>query len=288
MQEAGTARTAVRGAWAGILSNVVLAGVKMAVGVTARSQAVVADGLNNLTDVLGSLAVLIGVQVARRPADAEHRYGHERAETLAAFFVAGLMGAVALEVTVSAVQSLAAGGTSAPGLAAVAVSGGSVIIKEALYRWKSALATRLGSAALRAGAWDDRADALASLAALAGTVGGRAGVPWLDPVAGLAVAGFILRAAWRLGVEGAHTLMDGFSSARLAEIRHRVAACGGVRAVHDVRARHHGERVLVDVTIGVERTLTVAEGHTVAEGVERELAGHLGIVGVMVHVEPDG
>lgn len=282
--------TGKRGALTGLAAYSLLAAVKLVVGFWAGSRAMVADGINNVTDVVASVAVLVGLRVAVRPADAEHRYGHWKAETLAALLVSAVMGAVGLEVAVGAAGALLdpapLTGAGGAGLVAAVVAAGAAALMLILSLYNRALGRRLRCEPLAALAYDQLADALASTAALVGVVGARFGLAWLDPLAGLVVAGFILRTAYRVGREGAHALMDGFDTSRLRQIRERVSEVAGVQAVHDVRARQAGPAVLVDVTIGVDHNLTVAQGHDVAEQVERKLDGFLDIAGVMVHVEP--
>lgn len=280
--------TAGRGALLGLAAYLLLAGLKLGVGVWGRSRALVADAVNNLSDVAASVAVLVGIWVARQPADRVHRYGHGRAETVAALVVATLMAVAGLEVALGSVRAALASPGEPPAPAAVWVAGGSAAVALTLGQYLHYLGRRTGSHALRAQAHDLLADAAASAAALAGAAGARLGYRWLDPVAGLAVAAFILRTAFRLGAEGACLLMDGFDADRLDRIARRVAAVDGVRAVYEVRARQLGPAVRVDVTIGVDPHLTVAEGHAVAERVEEALAADLGVEGAMVHVEPHG
>ncbi len=281
--------TGKRGALTGLVAYAVLAATKLAVGTWVGSRAMIADGLNNVTDVIASVAVLIGLRVGREPADADHRYGHWKAETVATLVVAALMAAVGLEVAVGAVQALLAGEApvaGAPATVAAWVSGGAAVLMLVLFVHNRSLGRRLHCEPLSALAADQLADCLCSTAALVGLLGAQAGYPWLDPTAGLVVAGFILRTAYKVGYDGAHALMDGFDTERLRAIEDRVALVQGVQAVYDIRARHAGPAVLVDVTIGVDRGMTVAQGHEVAERVERHLDGFLQITGVMVHVEP--
>lgn len=277
-----------RGAWVGLVGNLLLAVAKLAVGWWTGSRALLADGANNATDLVGSVAVLIGIRVARRPAESDHRYGHQKAEAMAVMVVAVLMALVGLEVGLSALRALRTPVPIGGGLLPVIVACGSILVKEALFRYKLALARRTGSPALAAGAWDHRSDVYATTAALAGIVGARLGFPAADPIAGLIVAGFILRTAHSVGYDGVNHLMDRFDEAKLERFQRLVAHVEGVHAVHEIKARHMGASVLVDVTIGVDRVLSVVQGHQVADRVEQQLLQQQEVAGVMVHVEPIG
>lgn len=277
-----------RGAWLGVIANLLLAAVKLGTGFWTGSRALIADGANNATDMIGSVAVLIGLRVARRPADGDHRYGHQKAEAMAVMVVGALMMVIGVEVALGAARAIRNPAPIEAGWIAAAVAVISIAAKEALFRYKIALARRTGSPALAAGAWDHRSDVYATSAALIGILGARFGYPAADPVAGLIVAGFILRAAWKVGRDGVNHLMDRFDEEKLADLRSIVSGVDGVAAVHEIKARHMGASVLVDVTIGVNQVLSVVQGHQVADRVEQQLLVRKEVTGVMVHVEPAG
>ncbi|HEY8395098.1 MAG TPA: cation diffusion facilitator family transporter [Thermaerobacter sp.] len=279
-------RVSQRGAWLSIATYVLLSASKIVAGWQAGSRGLVADGLNNLTDVLASIAVLWGIRVAATPADAEHRYGHSRAETVAQMIVGTIMALVGVDVGMSALQALLAPGANAPEAYAGWVGLGSAGVMAAVATCNQRLARRTGSAALLAAARDNWSDALVSLGTVAGVAGARHGWRWADPLAGIVVALLVVRTAWRLIGEAAHELLDGFDTRRLAGLRDRVAAVPGVRAVRDLRARQLGHIAAVDVTITVDPELTVEEAHAVADRVEQVLMQDADIRHVQVHVEP--
>lgn len=275
-----------QGAWLSIATYLLLTSVKLGVGWWANSQALLADGLNNLTDVISSVAVLFGLRIAVRPADADHRYGHQKAETVSAIVVASVMGLVGLDVAVAAVRTLFSADLAQPHPAAIWVSVGSGLVMFGVYLHNIGLARRTGSRALAAAAYDNRSDALTSLGAALGIFGAQLGWRWTDPVAGGLVALIIIRTAWHIGVEAAHRLTDGFDVLALEQIRQRVAGVEGVVHVRDVRARYLGNEVAVEVTIGVPPALSLLDAHRVSDQVERTLAGFMEIVHVHVHMEP--
>ncbi|ADU50608.1 cation diffusion facilitator family transporter [Thermaerobacter marianensis DSM 12885] len=276
----------LRGAWLSAGAYLLLSAVKIAVGWRAGSRGVLADGLNNLTDVLASAAVLWGIRAAARPADAEHRYGHGRAETVAQLVVGTVMGLVGLNVGVAALQAALAPQLEPPEPYAAAVALAAAAVMTAVYLYNRALARRTGSPALRAAARDHRSDALVSLGTVVGIWGARRGWPWLDPVAGLVVGLLVVRTAWRLLAEATHELLDGFEPERLHRLSGRVAAVEGVQDVREVRGRRLGKVAAIDVTITVDPDLTVEESHAVADRVEQALRRDPDIQHVHVHVEP--
>lgn len=278
----------MKGAWLSIATYCLLAAVKLVVGWLSGSQAIAADGVNNATDVLGSVAVLLGLKIAQRPADNEHRYGHERAEGVASLVVATIMGLASLEVGRGAVLSLVSPGRAAPEAWSLWVALGSAAVLLAIYAYNLRLARRCCSKALEAAAYDHLSDVFISLGAAAGIVGSQLGWYWADPLAGLAVAALIARTAWSIGSEAAHMLMDGFADQKRIDALHEVVmGVAGVTGVQRLRARLLGSRVHVDVTVLVPCHYSIVEAHAVADRVEEALIRVDDVREVHVHVEPD-
>jgi len=277
-----------KGAWVSIATYVLLTGAKIAVGVVGGSQAIMADGVNNATDVLGSIAVLFGLKIAQRPADDDHRYGHERAEGVAALIVATIMGLVSLEVGFSAVQAIFAPSGEAPAWWSLWVALASFVIMMAVHAYNLRLARATGSRALEAAAQDNRSDALISLGAGAGILGAQFGLTWADPLAGLLVAVMVAKTALEIGKEAANMLMDGFADTdRIRALRNAVKRIEGVSRVQNLRARHLGNNVAIDITVAVPCHLNVVEAHAVADRVEEVLTAQEDVQEVHVHIEPD-
>lgn len=279
-------RRSQRGAWLSIVAYLILTALKMSTGWWSGSNGLVADGINNMTDVLGSIAVLLGLRVAIRPADADHRYGHQRAENVAAVVVAVIMGLISVNVAASSVQGLIDPGHRPPDIAAAWVGSASALAMLGVYSYNSRLAKKTGSKALKANAYDNRSDALTSVGSVVGILASRAGWGWGDPAAGFIIALVTLYTAWRIGYDGVHTLMDGFDAESLKQIRSRIGRVEGVATVRDVRARHLGSTVAVELTVSVSPSLNVEEAHRICDQIERSLLGYMSIDHVHVHVEP--
>lgn len=275
-----------RGAWLSIITYVAMSFLKLTIGWWSGSRALTADGVNNLTDVIGSVTALMGLRIAGRPADEEHRYGHRKAETVATLVVATIMGMVGLDVAVTAGQAVFRSDLAAPAPLSAWVGALSILVMLGLYTYNIRLARRTGSKVLEAAAFDHLSDAATSAATIVGVLGARLGWYWLDPVAGVAVAAIIIRTAYHIGREAAHLLTDGFEGESLRQLQKRVASVAGVAQVLDLRARYLGNAVAVDVTICVRPHLTIVEAHQVSDRVEDALHGFMGVELVHVHVEP--
>ncbi len=223
--------------------------------------------------VLGSLLY------SRRPADEDHPYGHDRAEVLAAVGSAFLLTGAALFFGWDSLQKLISGEPT-PTLLALWVALGTLLIKLVVVRVEGAVAQDVSSLAVRADARDSLADALSSLAVIAGVLGARMGFPRLDGVAGLVIAGLILFTAVRIGFEASHELLESNLDAYLLDrVRGAAEQVEGVRCVSGVTGRTHGSDVLVEMSIAVDPQATVREGTEIAEAVRRAVYADVPEVG---------
>lgn len=275
-----------RGAWVGLITYVVLTIAKLSAGWWSGSRALTADGINNLTDILGTFTALVGLRMAVRPADDEHRYGHAKAETVATLVVATIMGMVGLDVARGAAVAIFNPDLGVPDPASMWVGGISTVVMLCVYVYNLRLSRKTGSKALEAAAYDHLSDAVTSISTVVGVLGAQWGWRWLDPLAGVVVSIVIIRTAYHIGMEAVHSLMDGFDTQALRDLRERVAGVPGVVRVRDLRARLLGNKVAVDVTISVPRGLTLVEAHEISDRVEACLLGYLDVECVWVHVEP--
>ena len=275
-----------RGAWISILAYIFLSALKLFIGYIALSEALWADGLNNATDIIASVAVLIGLRISRKPPDADHRYGHFRAETVASLVASFIMMAVGLQVLFQAVSKFRVQSYESPDMIAGWTAIGCAVVMYFVYLYNIRLARRIGSAALTAAAQDNRSDALVSAGTFVGIVGSQFGLPWLDPLTALAVGLIICKTAWDIFRDSSHALTDGFDAAELQAIRQTVRGITGVKKIIDVKARVHGNNTFVDMTIAVEPELNVSESHAITEKIERRMLEAHGIAHAHIHIEP--
>jgi cation diffusion facilitator family transporter len=283
--ESGTFK-AEWGAWLSLACYLAMAVLKCWTGWKSGSEAVLADGFNNVTDILLSAAILVGIQVAGLPADRNHPFGHRKAETVSTLIAATFMALVALEVWLHSLGSLFVSQPRGIGREALVLSIGSALLMFAVSVLNLRLSRKTGSQALLAAACDNRSDALVSLGAAVGILGAQAGLHWLDPLAALVVGGVIMKTAWEVGKPAADALMDGFEAEKLTAIEERVKTVYGIHQVKELRARKHGTVVFVELTVGVDPCLSVRESHALTERVEEKLIGYENIGRVHVHVEP--
>lgn len=208
-----------KGAWLSIFAYISLAIIKLYIATIGDSAALYADGLNNTTDVIASIAVLIGLKISRKPPDENHRYGHYRAETVAALFAAFVMMFIGVQVIYDTLKSMIAVEDAQPSMLTAWTALGSAAVMFLVYRYNAKLAKRIESSSLHAAAQDNRSDALVSIGAFIGIFGAQFGLFWLDPLAGMIVGIIICKTAWDIFKDATHTLTDGFDEEQLEMIK---------------------------------------------------------------------
>jgi len=270
--------------------------MKTSIGLTGRSIALVADGVHTLSDTLTSVAVWVGLRVARRPADGSHPYGHGKAEPIAGKVVAIALFLVAGGIAYDSIKAIVAyfSGTAelgAPSALTLYAALLSIFVKELLYQYQVRVGRKVGSVALVADAWHHRSDAFSSVAVSVGIAAaalGGAKWHWADEGAALMVAAFIAWIAWDLFKQSAAGLMDTLASDDVEEeIRSVARSVEGVLGVEKTFARRSGLNILVDIHVEVDPEMTVEKGHEIASEVTHKLTETIPqVTHALVHIEP--
>ena len=272
----------------GIVSNILLFAFKLFAGIFGASQAMIADAFHTAGDALTSVGVFVGFKIARKPPDRHHPFGHGRAESIVAKMMSLILILVGLGIACNAARILISGHMTEPGGIALIAAVISIIVKEITYRRVIAVGRKINSVSLKTDAYHHRSDVLSSVAALIGIAGARLGKPFMDPLAGIIVAGFIIK----IGVEAFHEAYDELMDAAppektMREIEETAKGVPGVSEVKKVMVRKTGIELFVEITIGVDGAKTVEEGHLITMRVRRALfRGMSNVRDAMVHVEP--
>lgn len=278
---------AERGAWVSIAAYIVLSLFKLLTGAFANSEALRADGLNNFTDIIASITVLIGLKISKKPRDEDHPYGHSRAENVASLVASFIMLLIGMQVLYEAVHSIFDAKEQTPDLLAAWAALAAVIIMLIVYYYNQRLAKQLNSQALKAVAKDNLSDALVSTGAIVGIVGAQFGLPWLDPLAAFFVGLIIMKTAIDIFKEASHLLTDGFDEEKLLEYKRVIESVPGVKSVRDLKARVQGNHILLDVTVKVDPSLSVVKSHFIADQIEEMMEKVHKVQSTFVHIEPD-
>lgn len=279
---------AARSTWVSVGVNLVLSVLQVVVGIEARSQALIADGLHSFSDLVADFVVLFANHHAAKAPDAEHPYGHQRFETAASLMLGLLLLGVGLGMVWSAVGKVQnPGALEQVHVVALWVALATLVLKELLFRYLLRVAKRVKSSMLVANAWHARSDAASSLVVGIGIAGNLAGYTILDAIAALVVGLMIARTGWRFGWTALHDLMDSaVDSDEVQAIRKTLRETPGVRGVHDLRTRKMGDMVVVDVHLEVDASLNVEAGHTIAVNARSRVLQRHRVLDVMTHVDP--
>lgn len=274
----------------GSFVDLTLGVAKILVGWLSHSQALVADGIHSLSDLVTDFMVLWAAKHAHAEADEEHPYGHGRIETVATVGLGLALIMVAIGIAYDAVDRLFHPDELLnPGYWALAVAASSVLLKELIYHYTMRAAKKYRSNMLRANAWHSRTDAISSVVVVIGVIGTMAGLSYLDAVAAVVVAVMIGKIAFELIWHSIQELMDaGLEQERVLAIREAIMLVDGVVELHELRTRRIGPDALVDVHVLVESRLSISEGHHIAEAVRQKVVQEIDEVSdVMVHVDPE-
>ena len=265
-----------------------LLALKLSAGVASGSLGLVSEALHSGTDLVAALLTFFAVGVSGRPADAQHQYGHGKAEHLAALFEASVLAVVSVAVAGLAVARLAGWIEIEVDAAwwAFAVIGLVLVIdlSRTATSWRTA--RRFASAALLSNALHFGSDFAGSLAVLVGLIGVRAGWPEADSVAALFVAALVLSAAARLMKRNVDVLMDRAPADAAEAARQAIAGLEPRVTLRRLRIRSAAGRHFADVVIAVAPDAAVGQGHAAADAVEEAVERALPETDVVVHVEP--
>lgn len=271
-----------------LISNTILALIKILIGFFANSKALIADGFHSVSDMASTIIVMVSIKFSETPADKNHPYGHEKAEALGTNILAVILILTSVFLGRDAVLTMLSGDIAEPGSWALIAAFVSIIVKETLYRYTIQIGEDINSKALIADAHHHRSDALSSIAALIGIGGAKLGFRFLDPLAGLVVAFLILKVGYEIMRDTSYELMDGRpEKEKIEKIKKLAASIEGVINIYDIKLRSYGPNYIVDLKIVVDDYLSVVEGHNIASRVESKIIDNSDHVkDVLVHVDP--
>ena len=280
-----------RAAAVSIASNSCLIVLKVAAGLITGSVGILSDAVHSLMDLIASLIAWASVRKADEPADASHRYGHEKLEDLAAGAQALLLLIGAVVIAVEAVRRLINGGRVDSIGIGIAVAGVAAVVNFVVSAYLERTGERTGSNALHANAADLRTDAIVSLAVLVSLVLVKfTGATWLDSVVGLLVAAAITRTGVRILVDASRRLVDeALPADELAALQQVVESFVGDEVVgfHDLRARHVGSRHQVDLHLQFASGTSLERAHYVSHQLQDAVIARLPGTTLLVHLEPE-
>jgi len=281
-------RQAQRSTWISVWVNLFLASAQVAIGVFARSQALIADGLHSMSDLVADGVVLFAARHSHAEADAEHPYGHARFETAASLAIGLILLATGVGMVWTAGVKLHDGqNLDAVHPMALVAALVTLVAKEGLFRYMRRIGERLKSSMLIANAWHARADAASSLVVAVGIAANLLGYHSMDAVAAVIVGFMIVKAGWGFSVDAFHSLTDhALDPEEIARIHGTARAVDGVLDVHNLRTRRMGDWAVIDMHVEVDTHLSVSEGHYIAEQIAAQVKAAHRVAECTVHIDP--
>ncbi len=243
-----------------LFGNAGLLIVKLIGGVLGRSQALIADALHSVSDLIISVFLVAGLHVSKVPPDEEHRWGHGQVEFIVSTVIAVLLLFCGVLIISGAVMSIYQGASPSPGILAVWAALISVVFNEVLFRHSICIGKQMNSPSVIANAWENRADAYTSIAALIGVFGARMGYWISDPIAAICVSIFIMRSGIITLLEAVHGIMDGSVEAGfIDEVRLRIEKEPSVKDIIRLRVRRIGQKNAIDAEVAFDPEMKVSE-----------------------------
>ncbi len=271
-------------------TNTALAVLKIIFGVIGHSQALIADGIHSISDLLTDSLVYVATKMGGQDPDKEHPYGHRRIETIGAIIISLVLVAVAAGIVyenlINIIHHVAVKRPTWPTILVALIS---ICANEALFRYTLFEGNRAHSDLIRANAWHNRSDVLSSVIVLFAVSGAMLGLPYLDALGAFVIALLIFKISFNLVWRSTQELIDASVDKKtLAEITAYIATIPGVLSVHQLRTRTHGSSIFIDAHVQVSPFISVSEGHHISEQVHLKLRKRFeNITDVTVHIDPE-
>ena len=279
-------RLAKRGPIVSIIAYFTISAAKLIAGYTLNSSSLIADGFNNLSDILGNVALLIGLHLASKPADADHRFGHWKIEDLASLITSFIMFIVGFQVLSQTIQKIISGSRTAIDPEGAVVGIISAVIMYGVYLHNKRLSKKVKSSALVAAAKDNLSDAVTSIGTSVAIVAASFNLVIIDRLAAIVITYFILKTAYDIFMESAFSLSDGFDEKELKKYKEAILKLPKVTAVKSQRGRSYGSNIYLDIVVEMNPDLSVYESHEITEQIETLLSQEFSVYDTDVHVEP--
>ncbi|MGQ7366637.1 cation diffusion facilitator family transporter [Streptococcus suis] len=285
-QQIQNLKLAERGAIVSITAYIALSGIKLAAGSMFHSDALTADAFNNISDIIGNIAVLVGLRMAQKPADTDHKFGHWKMEDLASLITSFIMFVVGFQVLYSTLIKIMSNQTVEIDMTGAIVGIFSAFVMIGVYLYNKSLAKKVHSKALEATAKDNLSDAVTSIGTSVAIIAAAFNFPIVDKIAAVIITFFILKTAYDIFMESFFTLSDGFDEELLHKYEEDILKLPKIVAVKSQRGRTYGANIYLDIVLEMNPDLSVYESHEITEQVEQLLTLKHGVFDVDIHVEP--
>ncbi len=279
-------KLAERGALISIWAYLILSILKLVIANTTHSESLRADGFNNITDIMGNIAVLIGLKIARRPADDDHTYGHWKVESVASLITSFIMFVVGFFVLKDTITAIINNEHTPVDLSGSIVGIFSAVVMLVIYLYNRKLALKSKSSGLMSAAKDNLSDAVSSIATSIAIFAASFNLIIIDRLMAIVITVFIFKTAYDIFAEAVFSLSDGFDETKIDTYTAAISQLPEVMAVKFIRGRTYGSNIFLDVVVEMSPDLSVFESHEATEVIENSLKQDFEVFDVDVHVEP--
>ncbi len=271
-----------------IIVNVFLAAFKIIFGFVFKSKALVADGVHSISDVAGSIVILISLYMSSKPADEDHPYGHGKIESIAGTIVGVLLVVTAFEMVGKGIDGIRnIKGVEGPGGLAILVAFLSIIIKYILYLYKFSMGKRLNNDAIIADAKEHKSDVISTIGVLVGVTLAIFVHPVFDPIAGLVVSLFIGKEGFSIILETSNKILDTQDMELVEKLREYSNSFEEIYDTHDIILTYSGNKIFISLHVRVDKSMTVDEAHKLSDDLKYSiLADYDEICDVIIHIDP--
>lgn len=279
-------KIAMRGPIVSIIAYLTLTIAKLVAGYTMNAESLVADGFNNLSDILGNVALLVGLYLASQPADNDHRFGHWKFEDLASLITSLIMFVVGFQLLFQTLQKIIHHTETQVDPLGASVGVLSAIVMLGVYAYNRHFSHKVKSSALVAASKDNLSDAVTSLGTSLAITAASLHLTIIDRLAAIVITCFILKTAYDIFIESAFSLSDGFDDKQLKAYEEAILKIPKISAVKSQRGRNYGSNIYLDIVLEMNPDLSVYESHAITEQVETMLSQRFAIYDIDIHVEP--
>jgi len=267
-------------------ANLGLCVIKLIGGIFGSSQALIADAIHSLSDVLVAVLVIVGLKVSSTPPDDDHHWGHGNIEFIVSAIIGTLLVCTAITITIVSLATIIRGDIYNPSILAVWAAAISVVANEIMFRHSLCAGEQMDSPALIANAWENRSDVYSSLAVLVGVFGARIGVVILDPIAAIIVGIMIAKNGLKTLMSGVKGITDSSfdNKAMISQVRELVLKEEGIVNVEKLRARKTGQKIWIDLEAIFKPEMKVAEVKKVIDSARNNVINQFERIGDVVIV----
>lgn len=271
-----------------IIVNFILSLIKLLAGIFGRSSAMISDAVHSISDVVSTIIVIVGLKISCKESDSKHQYGHERFESVATIILAFLLFITGIIIGYDGIKNLINNDFKIPTYFAFFSAILSIGVKEWMYWYTIKVAKKINSSALKADAWHHRSDAISSVGSLLGITFSMLGLVYMDLIASIVIAIFIIKISVDIFIESINKMLDSSCDEETIEkIEKVVLRTKGVIGIESLKTRMFGNKIYIDIEVSANKDITFLESHNIAhkvhDNVEKKIEN---VKHCMVHINP--